>query len=226
MSKHKGCVIVIEGTDGSGKTTQFKLLQTALKKTKRTVGIVDLPQYGKPSARLVERYLTGEYGRDPNKISPYDASLFYAVDRFEFTPRIRTWLQQGRVVIANRYTQSSAAHQGAKLKGKRKQAYWQWLYHLEHEVLDIPKPDLVIILHVPARIAQHLISYKKKRAYLRGKKDIHETNLQHLLAAEKTYLELAHTYHYLVVECVEKGRLLTPAEIHNKVWNIVKKIGL
>ncbi len=222
--KRQGIFIVIEGTDGSGKGTQFKLLVRALKQAGKRVAIVDVPQYGKPSARLVERYLTGKLGRNPEAVSPYDASLFYAVDRFALAPKVRQWLSQGKLIVANRYTLSNAGHQGGKIaRQSERRTFWQWLFHTEYEVLDIPKPDLTIILHMPAAQAQRLVGKKKSRTYLRGvKRDIHEGNLVHLKAAERAYLELAQMYRFPVVECVERGRLLTPQEVHAKVWQIVR----
>ena len=158
--------MVIEGTDGSGKGTQFKLLARSLRRAGQPLAVVDLPQYGKPSARLVERYLTGKLGKNPKSISAYDASLFYAVDRFALAPQLHQWLGQGKIIIANRYTLSSAAHQGGKLtRAAERRRFWQWLFHTEYEVLDIPKPDLTIILHVPAPYAQRLVDQKKSRAY-------------------------------------------------------------
>ncbi len=220
--KQRGRFIVIEGTDGSGKATQVKLLVRALKKAGYKIKYVDFPQYGKPSARLVERYLNGAMGL-ASSISPYDASLFYAVDRFASGHKLRQWFAQGYTVVANRFTWSNAAHQGGKLNSlAARKKFWKWLFRLEYHLLDIPWPNITVVLHVPAAQAQQLVDKKGRRAHLGGaRRDAHEADLAHLKAAEQAYLTLAKTHRAPVIECVEKGRLLTPAEIHKKVLAVV-----
>ena len=225
VRRHKGSFIVIEGTDGAGKATQFKLLVQALQKIGHKVGTVDFPQYGRPSAYFVEQYLNGVYGT-AKQVGPYRGSLFYALDRYVAAPQIREWLTQGRIVIANRYTWSNAGHQGGKiLNSAKRRAYWKWLFDLEFKLLGIPKPDLTIVLHMPAKQAQLLVDKKMRRKYIKtkAKRDLHENDLKHLQAAEATYLQLARLSRAKLVECVEKGRLLTPIEIHRKVLIIVRK---
>lgn len=220
----RGRFIVIEGTDGSGKTTQFNLLVAALRRVGHKVATADFPQYGKQSAHMVEEYLRGSFG-GPKAVGPYEASLFYAMDRLEAAPRIRKWLAQGKTVVANRYTWSNLAHQGGKIKSaSARRKFWRWGLELEHDALGIPKPDLTILLHMPARVAQALVGNKVRRDYLKGKKrDIHEGDLAHLKAAEKTYLELAKKYNFKIIKCSQRNILLTPHEIRRKVLLTVKK---
>lgn len=214
----KGFFIALEGTDGSGKTTQFKLLIKALRRAGHKVTTVDFPRYGQPSAYFVEQYLNGKYGGSW-EVNPYQGSLFYALDRFQAAPKIRQYLKQGKIVVANRYTSSNAGHQGGKFKKvSDRKKYWQWLFNLEYNILKIPKPDLNILLHMPVKIAQKLVDRKKPRKYINSKKrDIHEADLSHLFAAEQSYLQIAKLYRMSVIECTEKGRLLTPLEIHKKI---------
>lgn len=216
MSK-RGKLVAIEGTDGSGKATQFKLLVAALKHAGHKVATVDFPQYGKASAKMVEEYLRGKFGK-ASDVGPYDASLFYAIDRLEAAPRIRRWLSEGRTVVANRYTWSNA-HQAGKIKSAAaRRKFWRWALALEHEAFGIPKPDVTIFLHMPAAQAQALVDKKHRRAYLRGKKrDIHEGSLGHLKAAERTYIELVKRYHFRTVLCSVRGRVLPPDAIHKLV---------
>lgn len=217
----RGLFIAIEGTDGSGKTTQFNLLVRSLRRMGRQVSVVDFPQYGRPSAYFVEQYLNGRYGT-AKQVGPYRGSIFYTLDRYVTAPKIRHWLKQGRVVVANRYTWSSAAHQGGKLKtAAARRKYWQWLFGLEFKVFQIPKPNMVIILHMPAKVAQTLIGNKPKRRYITrpGQKDIHEADLKHLASTEHVYLELARLSRARLIECVEGRRLLTPKEVHRKVMS-------
>jgi dTMP kinase len=231
MMKKKGTFIVIEGTDGSGKTEQFKRLVARLRRagaaTGRGVATVDFPQYDKPSSYFVREYLNGKYGgwRD---VGPYRASLFYALDRFDVRPLMERHLAAGRVLVANRYLPSSMGHQGAKIAGSAERSkFFRWLYDLEYNILGIPRPDLTLILHVPAAVAQKLVDQKGSREYVGGaKRDIHEADVRHLKQAERTYRSIAKTFprDFRLVECYEKGRLLSIAEIHERVWHIVKKI--
>ena len=224
--KTKGKFIVIEGTDGSGKTAQFKKLLPRLKRAGFPVATFDFPQYGKPSCYFVERYLNGEYG-GWKEVGPYKASLFYAIDRFDIGRKIRAAISKGNVVISNRYVPSNMGHQGAKIADPReRKKFFKWLYDLEYRILGIPKPDLIVVLHMPARTAQKLVDQKGSREYVKGvKRDLHEADITHLLQAERTYLEMARMFprDFKLVECVERGRLLSILEVHEKIWRIVEK---
>lgn len=226
MKKNKkGKLIVIEGTDGTGKGTQFLRLIERLRKTERKISTFDFPQYDKPSSFFVTQYLNGKYGT-ADQVGPYKASVFYAVDRFDIAPDIRKKKAAGDLLISNRYVESNMGHQGAKIKSRKERLkFFKWLKEMEYEILGIPRPDLCIILHMPAEIAQKLVDKKAKRGYIKGKKrDIHEADINHLKLAEKTYLEIAGLFPktHVVVECVEKGRLLSIDEVHEKIWKIVK----
>lgn len=224
----KGKLIVLEGTDGSGKGTQLKLLAARLARKKVPIATLAFPQYGKKSAGPIEEYLNGAYGTKPGDVSPYAASLLYAIDRFDAATKIRAWLAAGKTVVLDRYVDSNAGHQGGKIKNPaERKKFLQWLYNIEYRILEIPKPDLVIILHVPAAISQKLVGHKTKRAYLKnGTHDAHERDLTHLKNAEKSYLWFAKTHpkDHRIIECVEQGRLLLPEIIHEKVWNCLEKI--
>lgn len=224
--KKKGLFIVIEGTDGSGKGTQFKLLVAALRKQGRKIAVLDFPQYGKKSAYFVEQYLNGNYG-SANKVSPYIASLFYSLDRYAARERLVSWLKQGKIVIANRFTLSNAAHQGGKISSKKElKKYWQWLFNLEHGVFGLPKPDITILLQMPASVAQKLVLKKSPRQYLKlgAKRDIHEADLGHLKAAEERYLALAKIVKAIIIKCVEDGKLLTPKVISRRLLHKVNQL--
>jgi len=226
MKKSEGKFIVIEGIDGSGKTTQFNLLIKKLQQYKVKIKTFDFPQYEKPSSYFIREYLNGKYG-SWKEVGPYKASIFYALDRFDVGMQIKKWIDEGFIIISNRYTASNLGHQGAKIKNKKlRQDFFKWLIDFEHNLLQIPKPNINIILHLKFSIAFKLIEQKGKREYVKGiKKDIHEVDLNYLKYAEKTYLELAKLYpkDFKLVECFE-NRLLMPEEIHQKVWQIIKKI--
>ena len=138
MEKRDGVFIVIEGSDGSGKATQAKLIRDRLEAAGYTVETFDFPRYDQPSSYFVKRYLEGAYGQS-YEVGPYTSSLFYALDRFEAAPQIREALQQGKIVISNRFTGSNMAHQGTKIgNAEQRRGFFIWLDNLEFEMLRIP----------------------------------------------------------------------------------------
>ena len=225
MKRKKGLFIVFDGTDGSGKATQTGLLVKKLKKERHKVEKIDFPQYGKKSAALVEEYLSGKYGT-AERVGPYRASIFYACDRYAASNRIRKWLEDGKIVIANRYVTANMGHQGGKIKDLlERKKYFEWNYNLEYNILGIPRPDVNLILHVTPEISQQLVDKKDEREYLHGKKrDIHEDDLNHLKDAEEAYLNIAEIYpEFKVIECVKNGKIMPKDQIHDIIWQEVKK---
>lgn len=215
---------MIDGIDGSGKSVQSELLIERLKKEGHSVEIISFPRYGQKSAGPVEEYLNGLYGT-AEEVGPYRASILYAVDRFVAAFIIRKWLDDGKIVIANRYVASNMGHQGGKIKdAAEREKFFAWNDDLEYNIFQIPRPDLNIILHVPAAVAQTLVDKKGHREYLAGaKRDIHEDDLLHLENAEAAYLEIARIFpNFVLVECVENGRLLPIEEIHENIWEVVR----
>lgn len=223
----RGKFIVIDGTDGSGKGTQTKLLIETLKTEGYAVEMADFPRYGQRSAAMVEDYLNGKYGQ----VNPKASSIFYAIDRFDAATQVRDWLSEGKVVVSNRYVTASAGHQGGKIDDELERGkFFRWLNNLEYEIFGIPRPDLNLILHVPAETAQLLVDKKSadERKYANGKKrDLHEADLNHLKNAEKVFLEIAKLFpNTKLVECVHQGILLSPEQVHNKIWDLVRRIAL
>jgi dTMP kinase len=215
----KGKLIVIEGTDGSGKTVQTELLIKRMKKEGCKVKLFDFPRHGKKSCAMVDNYLTGKYGTAED-VGPYCGSIFYAIDRYDAGFEMKKTLSKGINIICNRYVGSNICHQGGKIKDKKKrQEFINWVEDLEYNIFQIPKPDLNIILHMPAKEAQELIKKKSERKYLKNKKeDIHEKNLSHLLEAEKVYLDLAKRKNGFLIECFKNKKLLSIEDIHAQVW--------
>jgi dTMP kinase len=229
MDKKRGRLIVIDGGDGSGKTTQLGLLAEKLTELGYDIETVDFPQYGQKSAGLVEEYLNGRYGT-AEEVGPYCASLFYALDRYDASFQLRKWLDEGKIILSNRYVASNMAHQGGKIANDiERQIYFRWLHDLEHNICRIPRPDLNIILHVSCDTAQKLAlgedSQARKKYLSKSGSDIHESSPEHLQKAEKIYLEIADTFDdFAMVECMKDGKILAPNEIHEKVFNIVMSL--
>jgi dTMP kinase len=218
----KGRLIVIDGTDGSGKATQTKLLIKRLQKEGYKVRTEDFPQYSKKSAGPVEEYLNGIYGTS-DELGAYIPSVFFAVDRYAASKRIRDYLKKGYVIVSNRYVTANMAHQGGKIKDlQAREKYLNWVTEFEYKFFNIPKPDLQIILHIPPEVSVKLIKLRGKQYYIgKKKKDIHESDLKHLRSAEKVYLQIAKKFKYKVIEGFVDGRLLTPEEVNNKIYPIV-----
>lgn len=223
----KGKLIVIEGTDGSGKKTQTNLLVEKLRSQGFKTRSFAFPQYGLESARMIEGYLNDSFG-PADSVNPHAASLFYAIDRFALAKELDKSLKEGFVIILDRYVDSNAGHQGGKIPNPQKRKlFFQWLYDLEYKTLKVPKPNLVIFLHVPAKIGQEFVYKKEKRSYIKGRKthDGHEVDIKHLKNAEKSYLQLIKQFpkNHAKIECVKNGQILPIEEIHKLIWKTITK---
>ena len=168
-----GKLIVIEGTDGTGKSTQFAMLTRRLKKEGTAFRRIQFPQYLEPSSALIRMYLNGEFGENPNDVNAYAASTFYAVDRYASYQRV--WKHDyldGGMILSDRYTTSNAVHQGGKLEGAAREEFFSWLYDLEFNRMGLPKPDLVLCLDMPVEMSEALM--RKRESDTGTKADIHE----------------------------------------------------
>ncbi len=226
MANHPGIFIVIEGADGSGKSTQFRLTVERLKAVGHEVEVFKFPQHELSSSFFVDKYLKGEYG--PAKdVSPYTASLFYALDRFHASSRIKKALRTGRVVVADRYVGSNMAHQGSKFSNPAQQrGFFMWEDNLEYQVLGIPRPDTNIFLRVPAEISVRLMNERSKWSYDGLKLDQHESDIDHLRKTVATYDSLCRLFpkDFKKVEAVADGRLLGIVQINDLIWQTIKPI--
>jgi thymidylate kinase len=220
----QGKLIVIEGTDGSGKATYSNIVFERLKNEGYAAELVDFPQYGKPSAVMIEKYLRGELGT-PEEVGPHRASTYYAKDRKAKSKDLKTWLGEGKIILCNRYTTSNMGHQAGKIKDRiERDKFLDWLVDLEYNKLKIPKPDKVIFLHMPPEIGQKLVESKGKRDYINGKKkDAHESDLNHLKDAEESYLYVAKKYGWLVIEVSDGKKPYSIEENAKKVYRAVKE---
>lgn len=220
----QGAFIVIDGTDGSGKTVQFKRLVARLRAENIPTSTADFPQYGQPSAHFVERYLNGKYGGITD-VGPKAASLFYALDRFEAKKPLQQKLKEGRVLVSNRYVTANMGHQAAKLATPKERAeFLDWLEELEYGILGIPRPTLQIILSVPHEISYKLVALKEARSYTKRKRDLHEADREHLRLASEAYQEIAQrdkTFH--LIACAPEGQIRSIEAIHEEIWGFVSQ---
>jgi dTMP kinase len=218
----RGKLIVIDGLDGAGKATQAELLLSRLRRAGYKTGLLDFPQYGETFfGDMVGLYLNGAYGQ-ATTVNPYLASLLYAFDRWQAKPKIERWLREGRIIVANRYTTSSAIHQTAKMSNRvARISFLRWLNELEHAVLGVPKPDLVLFLNVPGSIGRKLVKKKGLRGYVGTGQDQHERSRKHQADAEANAKELARKLKWTVVPCVTKGAIDDRSVIAERVWKIV-----
>ncbi|MBI4122310.1 MAG: deoxynucleoside kinase [Parcubacteria group bacterium] len=220
----QGKMIVIDGADGSGKATQFKLLLKRLQDEDLDVFTMDFPQYGKKSAGAVEEYLNGKYG-SAESVGPYRGSILFAVDRYDASFEMRKALDDGKIILCNRYVTANMAHQGGKIADEAERLkYFAWLKELEFGIFDIPQPNINIFLHVPPEIALELIDKKGHRDYIGGEgRDLHEADLKHQKDTEKVYRQLGNILpNTFTIECAPDNKLMTPDAIHEQVWSAVK----
>lgn len=231
----KGRFYVFEGIDGCGKSTQTKLLADYYKSKGYQVEKIDFPQHGERSSAMVDDYLTGKYGEAKN-VAPEVASIFYATDRYDASFKIKKWLDEGKIVISDRYLVSNVGHQGGKILNNRDEwrKYVSWLYNLEYNVFKIPKPDYTFILKTSAEFSARLANNvtdkekaDKRKSYLGDdkKQDIHEKDNSHLENALNSYLMVAKEYpnDFKVIECLQGAELMSPEIIHKKIIEVIEE---
>lgn len=218
-----GKLVVIDGADGAGKATQTEMLRKYFKKNKIKNKYISFPRY-KTSFHgdLVGRFLKGEFGGN-REVSPYLASLAFALDRLTARDELVEWLEEGNLVVSDRYT-SANAHQAAKMPKDNQPAFVKWLYDMEYKEHKLPKEDIVLFLHVPAAISQKLLDKKSKKKNNDGKKDEAEKDVLHQQESIDMYKRFAKKYkHWVVVDCVEDGKLLSKTKIHKKIIEVLKE---
>lgn len=224
----RGKLIVIDGTDGAGKKTQTKLLVSRLRAEGFTAKTLAFPQYHKKSAGPVENYLEGKYGKKSTDVSPYVASLFFAIDRFDAArTKIDAWLSKGYIVVLDRYVSANMGHQGTQIHdAKQRKEFFQWVADLEYNKLALPKPDLQFIFYVDPTTAYKNAAKKWKNKVTNLKKqDILESDPRHLEEAAKVYRELASFLPGTqFIDCTQTGKILSRQEIHETVWVAVKRM--
>lgn len=215
-----GKLIVIEGTDGSGKSTQFRLLSQRLEKEGVAFRHTVFPRYDQESSALIRMYLGGRFGSKPTDVNAYTASSFYAVDRYaSYKEDWGKWYEEGGVILSDRYTTSNAVHQASKEPEEKQAAFLKWLYDFEYEKLGLPRPDLTIYLDVPTDFTERLLRHREQDTHTKA--DIHEQDTSYLATCRRMGKKAAAFYNWTVINCVENGVMRSIEDIHEDIYRRV-----
>lgn len=215
-----GKLIVIEGTDGSGKSTQFRLLTDRLEAEQVKFQKLVFPQYSEPSSALIRMYLGGEFGKSPSDVNAYAASAFYSVDRYASYRKVwGKWYEEGGLVVSDRYTTSNAVHQASKEPEDKREDFLNWLYDFEYDKLGLPRPDLVIYLDVPTDFTEKMLRHRETETHTQA--DIHEQDMQYLATCRRMGRAAAAHYGWTVIRCVRDGAMRSMEDIHEEIYRHV-----
>lgn len=210
----------IEGTDGTGKKTQIKMLYEYLKSKNKDVHIISFPDYDSPSSAPIKMYLSGEFGDDPNVLDAYQASVLYAADRICKMTKFMKEVSDDAIIIFDRYVQSNMLHQAGKINNRtEREKFIRWIDDFEFNLLKLPRVDKVLFMDMPAYKAMELITQREQlKIGDEYDKDIHEANYAHLLHAYNAGLEASQIFGWQNISCIDEfGEILSPAEIHEKI---------
>jgi len=218
-----GKLIVFEGTDGSGKSTQFKLLCQHLEREGIPFQRLIFPQYSEESSALIRMYLGGEFGSRPSDVNAYAASTFYAVDRYASWKKVwGEYYKNGGLILADRYTTSNAVHQASKLPAEEREEFFRWLSDLEYVKLGLPEPDLVFFMDMPTERAVEML--RSRESATNTKADIHEVDTDYLRLCRSSALEAAEVYGWEKISCVdETGAVRSIEEIEKNIWTKISE---
>lgn len=215
-----GKLIVLEGTDGSGKSTQFQRLTERLSREGRQFQKLVFPQYSEPSSALIRMYLGGEFGAKPSDVNAYAASAFYSVDRYASYKKVwGQWYESGGLVVSDRYTTSNAVHQASKEPPEKQSDFLKWLYDFEYSKLGLPRPDLVVYLDVPTDFTEKMMRSREAATHTHA--DIHEQDLEYLATCRRTGRAAAEYYGWTVIGCVKNGAMRSIDDIHEEIYRHV-----
>ena len=220
-----GKLFVIDGTDGSGKQTQFQKLQEKLTKNNIDYKIVSFPNYDSPSSALVKMYLLGEFGKNAKEISPYIASTFYAADRYAtYQTGYKEYFENGGIILADRYTTANMVHQAGKISDKKERdKFLKWLWDFEFNLYGLPIPTEVFFLNMPVEKSLELIANRENKFTHESKKDIHESDKNHLTDAYNAACDVAKDYNWFEIKCVKDDKIRTIEDIHEEIYAEIRK---
>lgn len=215
-----GKLIVLEGTDGSGKSTQFRLMAQRLTEENVEFRRLVFPRYENESSALIRMYLGGQFGTKPSDVNAYAASAFYAVDRYaSYKQDWGKWYEDGGLILSDRYTTSNAVHQASKETGESRDAFLKWLYEFEYDKLGLPRPDLTIYLDVPTDFTEKLMRHREQDTGTKA--DIHEQDTEYLNTCRRTGRAAAEFYGWTVIDCVKDGVMRSIEDIHQEIYRHV-----
>lgn len=218
-----GKLIVFEGTDGSGKATQSRLLLERLQREGFDCRPLTFPRYGKPSAAPIEEYLHGGYGSHPGDVDAYATSVLFAVDRFaSYRQDWGDYYANGGILIADRYTTSNAVHQASKLPERERQAYLKWLFDFEYRLLRLPEPTLVFYLDVPTEITEKMM--RAREAKTNTTADIHEQDEAYLRACRSAAQKTVEECGWHRIDCSKDGEIRSIEEIHEEIYRCAREL--
>ena len=219
----KGKLIVLDGLDGCGKSTQYELIKKYLDEQGRAYKAISFPDYDKPSSTLVKMYLAGDICSEAKEVNAYAASSFYAVDRYiSYKKYWEKDFNDGNIILASRYITSNAIHQMAKMPSECWDDYIKWLFDYECNKLGMPYPDEVIFLDMPIEVSQKLLSLRYNGD--ETKKDIHESDIEYLKACRKSALYAAEKMNWKVIQCNNNDEPLPIEEIAEKIKEVISKV--
>ena len=217
-----GNLIVFEGIDGSGKSTQFELMCKRLSDEDHEFKRLVFPRYTEPSSMLIRMYLAGDFGDRPDSVNAYAASSFYAVDRYaSFVQDWRDYYESGGLILTDRYTTSNALHQGAKIPAAQREQYFNWLYDYEFNLIGLPAPDLVIYMDIDADYAAKRL--ERRQTETGTSADIHESDMSYLQSSADSGKQAAAQFGWHRISCVESGTERGQHDIHTDIYNIIFK---
>ena len=225
--EEKGKLFVIDGTDGSGKQTQFQKLQERLDQEGIKYKKVSFPNYDSPSSGLVKMYLSGEFGKNAKDVSPYIASTFYAADRYAtFQKDYKEFYDNGGIILADRYTTANMVHQAGKIDDEEERdKFLDWLWDFEFGLYGLPEPTEVFFLNMPVEKSLELMKDRENKFTNQTQKDIHESDENHLRDAYKSACYVAQKYDWFEVNCIDnENNIRTIDDIHEEIFNEIKKI--
>ena len=219
----QGKLIVFEGTDGSGKSTQFRMLCERMEREGRPFRRLIFPQYQEPSSALLKMYLNGEFGSHPSDVNPYAASTFYAVDRYASWKKVwGDYYRGGGLVISDRYTTSNAVHQASKLPEGERQAFLDWLFDLEYGRMGLPASDLVLYLDLPTEVSEKMLRHREQATATAA--DIHEQDGAYLRRCREGAREIARDLGWSVIDCAAGDAPRTMEDIRREVLSRVEPL--
>jgi len=213
-----GSLIVFEGIDGSGKSTQFEMMCRRLLSEKREFKRLVFPRYNEPSSALIKMYLGGEFGNSPDSVNAYAASSFYAVDRYaSFVQDWREYYENGGLILTDRYTTSNALHQGAKVNAEDREQFFRWLYDYEFNLIGLPSPDMVFYMDIDADFAARRLRHREAETNTNA--DIHESDMVYLRKCADIGKQAAELYGWFCIKCLSDGVERDVDDIHSEAFD-------